>query len=140
MTFFDLRGKKRTLKNARKYLIDWEAKSPSKFQKATKDFLRQFWRGQTVFEELPVVGTRYRIDFYCANKAVAVEAMGKQHDQYTPFFHKSRLDYLSQIKRDEEKRRYCDINDITLVELYETDIKKGHEHLVEYFESLGVIL
>lgn len=122
MKFLDPLGKQRNLKGAKKYLIDWEAKSRSKFQKNVKDFLKDYWLHDIVFEEFRIVGTRMSLDFYNANKKVAVEVQGDQHTKYVKHFHKTRLKYLEQLKRDQKKLDFCDLNDIKLVEIYSTDV------------------
>ena len=122
MKFLDPLGKERNLKGAKKYLINWEEKSRSKFQKNVKDFLKDYWVHDIVFEEFRIVGTRLSLDFYNANKKIAVEVQGDQHVRYVKHFHKNRLKYLEQLKRDQKKLDFCEINDIKLVEIYSTDV------------------
>jgi len=122
MKFLDPLGKERNLKGAKKYLINWEEKSRSKFQKNIKDFLKDYWVHDIVFEEFRIVGTRLSLDFYNANKKIAVEVQGDQHVRYVKHFHKNRLKYLEQLKRDQKKLDFCEINDIKLVEIYSTDV------------------
>lgn len=135
MTFFDSKGRKKTLKSPSKYLIDWDGESLSKFQKATKDFLRPYWKFKMVFEELPVVGSRSRFDFYNATDRIAIEAQGAQHTEFVPFFQKTRANFLSQFKRDREKQKFCDENNITLIEIHSPS-----ELTEEFFAEHGVIL
>jgi len=135
MTFLDLKGRKKTLKRPSKYLIDWDAKSLSKFQKAAKDFLFTYWRNDYVFEEMPVVGSRSRFDFYNASRRVVLEVMGAQHSKFIPHFQKTRSNFLSQIKRDLDKVEFCRINDITFIEVF--DISELTE---EFFLANGVHL
>ena len=71
MKFYSIDGKLRNLKNPRKYHIDWEASSRSKFQKGVKDFLYPYWSSDVVFEEFRIVGSRLSLDFYNANKKIA---------------------------------------------------------------------
>ena len=122
MKFIDPLGKERNLKGAKKYLINWEDKSRSKFQKRVKDFLKEYWCNDIVFEEFRIVGTRLSLDFYNANKKVAVEVKGAQHTKFVKHFHKNRLKYLEQLKRDQKKLDFCDLNSIKLVEIYPNDV------------------
>lgn len=122
MKFIDPLGRPRNLKGAKKYLIDWEAKSRSKFQNRVKDFLKPYWKNDIVFEEFRIVGSRLSLDFYNANKKIAVEVQGDQHTRYVKHFHKNRLKYLDQLKRDQKKLDFCEFNDIKLVEIYSTDV------------------
>ena len=135
MKFKTLDGKEKTVKNIRNYVIDWDGKSRSKFQFNVKQFLKPYWKGDVVFEELKIVGTRLSLDFYNANKKVAIEVQGQQHFKYVKFFHGSRLNYLGQIKRDVKKIDFCEANSINLVEIYPND-----ELSVDLFKNFGVNL
>ena len=121
MKFFDASCRRRNLKNAKKYLIDWDKPSRSKFQTYVKEFLRPYWKNDIVFEEFRVVGSRLTLDFYNANKKIAVEVQGAQHTKYVKFFHKTRLKYRDQLKRDEKKLDFCKANNIKLAEIYPQD-------------------
>jgi hypothetical protein len=122
MRFKTLTGAERTVKKARSYLIDWDGKSRSKIQFQAKQFLKKHWSNHIVFEEFPVAGTKLSLDFYNANKKIAVEVQGKQHTKYVPFFHGSnKINYLNQLKRDRDKLKFCEINNIQLVEIYDGD-------------------
>lgn len=135
MQFITLTNKKRKPKNLQKYLINWGTDSRSKFQTQVKKFLKNYWLHNVIFEEFPIVGTRLSLDFYNANKKIAIEVQGRQHTNYIKFFHQTRANFLSQLKRDEKKEKFCELNGITLVTIYEKDdINK------ELFENQGVIL
>ena len=123
MEFQTIDGKLKRVKNLKKRIINWEASSRSKRQKAVKDFLKDYWFNHVTFEEFPVVGTRLSLDFYNANKRVAVEVQGSQHTKYNKFFHGGhKSNYLEQLKRDQIKAEFCEVNDIILVEIYDSDI------------------
>tara|TARA_B100000497_G_C7617540_1_gene370938 strand:+ start:449 stop:856 length:408 start_codon:yes stop_codon:yes gene_type:complete len=122
MIFLTTTGREQKLKNSTKYLIDWEKKCRSKLQKKVKDLLYPNWVSDVVFEEFPVLGTRMTLDFYNANKKLAVEVDGNQHYKYNKFFHSnSRQNFLSQLQRDEKKEYFCEINKIKLVRILEGD-------------------
>ena len=136
MRFKTLTGATRTVKKAKNYLIDWDGSSRSKIQYNAKQFLKKYWSNHIVFEEFPVAGTKLSLDFYNANKKIAVEVQGKQHTKYVPFFHgKNKINYLNQLKRDQDKLKFCEINDIQLVEIYD-----GDELNEKLFENFGVNL
>ena len=136
MRFKTLMGATRTVNKAKKYLIDWDGKSRSKIQYSAKQFLKKYWSNHIVFEEFPVAGTRLSLDFYNANKKVAIEVQGRQHTKYVPFFHgKNKINYINQLRRDQDKLKFCELNDIQLVEIYD-----GDEVNEKLFESFGVIL
>jgi hypothetical protein len=135
MKFKTLDGKERTVKNIKKYLIKWDGKSRSKLQQHVKIFLKSYWQGDVVFEEMKVAGTRLSLDFYNANKKIAIEVQGEQHFKFVPFFHNTRGSYLKQIKRDVKKIEFCKLNEINLIEIYPKDNLNK-----DFFEKQGIYL
>jgi hypothetical protein len=133
--FKTLTGSVKGIKHPKKHLIKWTAKSRSKRQRAVKLFLRQFWKEHIVFEEFPIAGTRLSLDFYNANKRIAIEVQGRQHTEYVPFFHRTKTNYLSQLRRDQQKLDFCELNNITLIEIYDED-----EITKSFFKKNKVIL
>mgnify|MGYP002634205432 CR=1 FL=1 len=135
MLFKTLSGSNKRIIRAKKYLIDWEKKSRSKIQFNAKQFLKPYWVNHVVFEEFPVAGTRLKFDFYNANKNIAVEINGQQHVKFVKFFHKTRSNFVSQIRRDQQKIDFCALNDIKFIEIYsEKELTK------KKFEELGIYL
>lgn len=113
-----------TYKNIQKYRLDWDAPSLSKFQKKVKDFFRQFWANDVCYEEMPLVGTRLKLDIFNATEHIAVEVHGSQHGKYSPFFHgNDRNKFLDQIRRDLLKQRWCEANGFKLVEIFDNEEK-----------------
>ena len=82
MKFIGLNNRPLNLKNPKKYLIDWDQKSRSKFQYTIKRFLKPYWEHDIVFEEFRLVGTRLTFDFYNANKKIMIEVQGVQHTKF----------------------------------------------------------
>lgn len=122
MKFKTLTGTEKRVKNINKFLISWEGKSRSKIQFKVKEYLSKFWRNHVVFEELRIPGSRLSLDFYNANKKIAVEVQGRQHTKYVKFFHGGyKSNFLAQLKRDHEKYKFCELNGVTLVEIYDGD-------------------
>lgn len=123
MIFLTTTGRSKKLKNSFDYLIDWDGKCRSRFQEKVKALLREYWFADIVFEELPVLGTRMTIDFYNASKGIALEVDGSQHYKFNKHFHgNNRSKFLDQLKRDEKKEYFCEINDIKLVRILESDM------------------
>jgi very-short-patch-repair endonuclease len=126
MIFLCTNGRKKKIVNSVKYLIDWDANCKSGIQKTVKDVLNDNWFADVVFEEFPVAGTRLTFDFFNATRNIAVEVDGNQHYKYNKFFHSnSRQNFLSQLKRDERKEYFCEINNITLLRILESEIVEG---------------
>lgn len=114
--------------------IDWDGKSPSKFQFSVKQFIKPFWINCKVSEEFVIPGSRLRIDLINFNKKMVIEASGTQHDEFTPFFHSnSKLQYLASMKRDMAKQKWCEDNQFQFVEIYEKDMPLTEKFFKEKF-------
>lgn len=112
-------------KNTNKYRVDWGKKSRSKIQKQIKEYCEKIWANEIVFEEFPVYGSRMTLDLFNATKKIAIEIQGAQHTAFNPFFHNNdRGKYLHQLKKDEKKLKFCEINGIVLIEIFEEEMKK----------------
>ena len=117
-------------------MIDWDSDCKSGIQKDVKNQVKPYWFADVVFEEFPVAGTRLSLDFYNANKKVAIEVQGKQHTRHVPFFHgQNKYNFVNQLRRDQDKASFCELNNITLIEIYEED-----ELNEKFFISKGVTL
>lgn len=136
MVFKTLTGSTKRLSKPKRYAINWSSPSRSKFQTTVKKFIKEYWCLDVVFEEFPMAGSKLSFDFYNANKKIAIEVQGGQHLKYTPYFHgKSKSNFLGQIRRDNEKSRFCELNSIKLVEIYPKD-----KLSIDLFKSFGVLL
>lgn len=122
MRLYNINGRLQK-KSVSKYLINWNKKSRSKVQFKTKKFLEPFWKGQIVYEEFPVYGSRMTVDILNATKKLAIEVQGKQHGEFNKFFHNnSRLKYLEGIKRDIKKAEWLENNGFILLEIEEDEV------------------
>ena len=137
MIFLSSDGRICKVKKIYRYVIDWDAESKSKFQFSVKQYLKRYWKNDIVFEEFPIPKTRLSIDFYNCSKKIAVEVQGNQHREYVPYFHgdQHRVKFLQQLKRDDDKMKFCENNDIILVEIYPED-----KLTKKLFKSFGVNL
>lgn len=57
------------------------------------------------------------MDFFIPLNKKCIEVHGEQHYEFTPFYHRTKLDFLKQKKRDRDKKEWCDINNIVYIEL-----------------------
>ncbi len=137
MTFLDLRGREKKLKNAGRYRVDWNSKTRSKFQDATKKFLYPYWKGDVVLEECPLVGTLLKFDFINLSKKIICEPSGQQHQKHIAHFHGKNPvgKFLGQIKRDMKKHEFADLNGYQIIEIYDEK-----ELTYEYFLEKGIEL
>ena len=61
---------------------------------------------------------KYKIKW---NGKIAIEVQGAHHLQFVKHFHKTRANFVRQIKRDTKKLEFCEINSIKLIEIYPDD-------------------
>lgn len=123
MIFYNIR-KKLVKRNVFRYKIIWDKKSRSNLQFKVKQLLKPIWFADVVYEEFPVFSSLLKIDFLNATKRIAVEVQGPQHEKYNPFFHDhSPLKFVAGIKRDLKKQEWCEINNIKMIEVLESDLK-----------------
>lgn len=100
------------------------------FDKDRPDFLRNV-----------VTGGKWNLELDCYNKElkIAVEAQGRQHYEYIPYFHRNYETFLNQKYRDEIKRMKCKDEGIILVEVpYNVKEADVEVYLRKEFEKLGV--
>jgi hypothetical protein len=117
MNFITLYGKEKPIRNPHRYKIKWHGKSR--------------WKYDVVYEEFNVAGTQLSLDFYNHTKKIAIEVQGAQHLKFVKHFHKTRANFVRQIRRDNKKMEFCELNQIKLIEIYPDD-----ELSQEYFEKI----
>lgn len=70
-----------------------------------------------LLENFNIPDSKLSLDFYLPHYNLAFEYQGIQHDKFSKFFHGDQNGFKKQIKRDESKRTWCDLNNIVLVEV-----------------------
>lgn len=121
MKLITLYGKEKPVRNPYRFKINWNKKSRSKFQTNVKKLIYPHWRYDFVFEEFVIPGSRLSLDFYNHTKKIAIEVQGAQHTRFVEHFHKSKSNFIRQIRRDCKKQEFCEINAIKLIEIYPED-------------------
>ena len=78
------------------------------FDKVRPDWLRNV-----------VTGGKWNLEIDCYDDElkIAVEAQGRQHYQFVPYFHRNYETFLNQKYRDEIKRMKCKEQGVTLIEV-----------------------
>ncbi len=92
-----------------------------------RKLLKSIFPMYTVLEEVPLPGTRLFIDFYIIEKLFSVEVNGPQHYKFNQFYFQHKLSWINAQNRDLNKKLWCQINDITLVELRYDRIKQWRD-------------
>lgn len=83
------------------------------------EFEQQFMLREKDITEITSIRKRVFIDFVVKynKQTYFIEYNGKQHYQYDLSFHRTEEAYLSQLKRDEAVKLYCERNNIQFVEI-----------------------
>jgi hypothetical protein len=85
-------------------------------------FNRPFDKIRPNFLNNPVTGGNFNMELDCYDDGLklGVEYDGRQHAEYTPFFHKNKEAFYNQQYRDELKKRMCKDNGVTLINIPHT--------------------
>jgi len=71
------------------------------------------------------MGDNLSLDFFCKKLSLAFEFQGSQHDEHNPYFQKNKKEFIQQQQRDRRKRKWCKLNDITLIEIRESELDQN---------------
>jgi hypothetical protein len=72
-----------------------------------------------ILEEFGIPDSRLSLDFFLPHNDIAFEFQGIQHVEFSQHFHRDKEGFRKQKERDASKRRWCELNDIRLVEVFE---------------------
>lgn len=84
-----------------------------------------------------VTNSVLELDCYCDELKIALEYNGRQHYEYTPYFHESKDAFYNMKYRDEMKARLCAQNGVTLIVVPYT-IKDIENYVVSKFQNLNL--
>ena len=103
-----------------------------------KKFMRPFPNQRPLFMTNKITGKPLELDCYNPELRLAVEYNGKQHYSYTPGMHKTYDAFRTQQYRDDIKRRLCEENEITLIEVpYSIQVSSIENYLTEKLREKG---
>lgn len=107
-----------------KYLNNQERQNKSSLHLKARELLKSCFPAYTIYEEIKLPGSTnpknksvLYLDFFIPNLKLGIEIHGKQHFEYTPYFHKNKMGFFAHQKRDELKQQWCDKNTIKLIVL-----------------------
>ncbi len=91
----------------------------SEGHRRAKKVLKGLYPLDRLLEEvgLPGCPTRLTADFFVPLRKLLVEVQGRQHEEFVPHFHGSREGFAASRRRDNDKRKWAELNGLTLVEL-----------------------
>ena len=100
-----------------------KTKNRSNLHVKARDLLKQVFPYDRILEEVTLVGTNngtrkgtLRADFFIPNRNLIVEVHGEQHFKFNGFFFKDKLSFFKAKARDKDKKEWCRINSIEIVE------------------------
>ena len=107
--------------DTKKYLISTRIRR-SFYHLQARELIVELFHPYQVLEEVTLPGSSMKrsklaLDFLIPSCTIGIEVHGEQHFKYTPFFHKSKAGFAQAKKRDLDKKEWCRINDIKLIEL-----------------------
>jgi hypothetical protein len=105
------------------YNIKKRAKVSSLHARA-REILSNLFPCDIIVEEAQLPGIPRQIlyvDFVVPSEKLIIEVQGEQHYRFNAFFHDNKTDFYKAVARDNLKKRFCEINDLTLIELPYTE-------------------
>ncbi len=85
----------------------------SKIQFQVGQRLKELYPRDVILEEVYLPDGFY-LDFFIPSRRIAIEVQGRQHDEFVPHFHGSKADFFKSKVRDNNKAKWCQINEIEL--------------------------
>lgn len=65
---------------------------------------------------------------------IAIEVHGRQHEERVDFFQPKLFQFADQIRRDDDKRIWCEKNSLQLVEIYEDDLPLTKDFFLDNYD------
>jgi len=94
----------------------------SSYHLQCRALLKEMFPTSPVCEEVFLPGSgNLRLDFYLPHQRMAIEVHGEQHYKLKSMFHSNKAAFLSAKKRDVDKIKWCENNNIRLVALKYSD-------------------
>jgi hypothetical protein len=117
MRVIDLRGREVSW-NLKGYEVRRDDDTPvSSLHLRAREVIRDAYPTDRILEEVEIPGTRMRADFFVPSRWTMFEVQGSQHFEHSAHLHGSYGGFVEARRRDRRKVRFCELNDITLIEL-----------------------
>ena len=102
-----------------------------------RELLSELYSSYTILEEVKLPGSTQvgkrgylYLDFLIPLAKIAIEVHGRQHYEFVFHFHKTKAGFLQSQYRDHQKKEWCKLNDIELIELnYEHDTEQWRQQI-----------
>ncbi len=107
---------------------DFSDTSKSNLHLKIRQLLREVYPFDIIMEEVALPGSNrftnkkeLTADFFLPNRSLVVEAHGEQHYLYNSFFFKNKFEFAKAQRRDSDKKEWCKMNSVALIELKYSD-------------------
>jgi hypothetical protein len=107
----------------------------SQWHLKARNLLVKVYPTLSILEEVPIPIRRSEylyLDFYIPLVKKTIEIHGEQHYKFVKFYHKNMMGFLKSQKRDREKREWCDINNISYIELPYNQADQWEDIIAKY--------
>jgi len=122
--------------NLKGYISKATATNKSTYHNRARQLLHELFPTLQILEEVSIPVRPKEVlylDFYLPLIKTCVEVHGEQHYKFIPFYHTTKLNFLKAKKRDNEKKEWCEQNNITYVELpYNENLDDWTKKIDEY--------
>lgn len=91
----------------------------SKYHLAARNLIKKVFPSLRLVEEVHIPGgkTSMYLDFFIPLMKIGIEVQGEQHYRYIQYFFKNKIAWMEAKARDVQKKKWCELNEISLVEL-----------------------
>lgn len=105
-----------------------EKSNQSSLHLLARKLLREKYPNDRILEEVVLPGTSTSVrkslliaDFFIPLRNLVVEVHGAQHVEFNNFFYKTKMDFYKAQARDRDKKYWCELNNIILIELFHNE-------------------
>lgn len=125
--------------NLSKYVNKQRKKSSGPHLKA-RQIIEELFPSVVILEEVRLPGTKevgkamsreLYADFFIPSLRILIEVHGEQHYEFNAHYHKNRLDFLLAQNRDRQKQYWCELNNITYIELPYNESEREWTHRIQ---------
>lgn len=110
----------------------------SSYHLKARNLVKKVYPSLRLVEEVHVPGcpAPLYLDFFIPLMKIAIEVQGEQHYRHIQHFHKNKMLWMAAKARDGMKKKWCELNEISLIELpFDEDEAQWEERLRNVFNS-----
>ena len=109
-----------------------ESPNPSSLHLSARSIIKEIFTLSAAYEEVQLLGSKLVADFFIPDMETIIEVHGEQHYKHIPHFHKTKEDFYRALARDENKKTWAEINNLSYIELPFNKINQWRRIIKEY--------